>query len=312
MKDSFGREIDYLRISVTQRCDLNCLYCGAEKPDTNEMTVAEIVSAARAFADCGINKVRLTGGEPLMRSDITDIAGGIARIEGIKKLVLTTNGVQLAKYAASLKKAGVSAVNVSLDTLDREEYKRMTGRDCLPQVLEGLRAAENAGLKVRVNAVLIRGENDSGAERLIGLAKDSHTDVRFIELMPFADAGKNEKLIVKGAEILEKFAFLHPVKQKNAGQSVAKYYEADGYLGQIGLITPVSDKFCGECNRIRLLSDGKIKPCLGQETVYDLRPFFGSEEEMRRIIREAIYAKPVGHNFGCAYGNSHAMNKIGG
>lgn len=314
MKDKLGRNVNYLRLSVTQRCNLNCLYCGAECPDTNEMTAGEIKNAVEAFALCGIDKVRLTGGEPLIRNDIAGIAAAVNEIEGIKKLVLTTNGVNLKKYAGDLKSAGVSAVNVSIDSLDRENYRRITGRDCLLQVLDGLDEAEKAGLKLRVNAVLIRGENDSEAEALINLAKDRKIDVRFIELMPFSDMGKNERLIVKGDEIINNFDFLKPVetKDKSSEQSVAKYYEADGFKGRIGLITPVSDRFCAECNRIRLLSDGKIKPCLGHEETYDLRPYFGSVEKMTGIIRTAILSKPEGHSFNCGYGNTHAMNKIGG
>ena len=314
MKDNLGRNINYLRLSVTQRCNLNCIYCGSECPDMNEMTADEIRQAVEAFALCGIDKVRLTGGEPLVRADIAEIAEQISGIDGIKKLVLTTNGVNLKKYAADLKNAGVSAVNVSIDSLDRENYKRITGRDCLLQVLEGLDEAEKVGLKLRVNAVLVRGENDGEAEKLINLARDRKIDVRFIELMPFSDAGKNEKLIIKGDEILKKFDFLKPVemKKKVFEQSVARYYEADGFKGQIGLITPVSEKFCDECNRVRLLSDGKIKPCLGHDETYDLRPCFGDREKMLEVIKTAILSKPKGHEFNCGYGNTHAMNKIGG
>ena len=314
MKDKLGRNINYLRLSVTQRCNLNCLYCGSDCPDLNEMTADEIVQAVEAFALCGIDKVRLTGGEPLVRSDIAEIAKKISKVDGIKKLVLTTNGVNLKQHAADLKNAGVSAVNVSIDSLDPENYRRITGRNCLSQVLEGLDEAEKVGLKLRVNAVLIRGENDGEAENLISLARDRKIDVRFIELMPFSDTGKNEKLIIKGDEILKRFNFLKPVemKKKSFEQSVARYYEADGFRGQIGLISPVSAKFCDECNRIRLLSDGKIKPCLGHEETYDLRPCFGDREKMLEVIKTAIMSKPKGHEFNCGYGSNHAMNKIGG
>ncbi|MBP9989187.1 MAG: GTP 3',8-cyclase MoaA [Ruminococcus sp.] len=314
MIDNFGRNINYLRLSVTQRCNLNCLYCGSDCPDLNEMTADEIRQAVEVFALCGIDKVRLTGGEPLLRTDIVRIAEKISNIDSIKKLVLTTNGVNLKNYAADLKSAGVSAVNVSIDSLDRENYKRITGKDCLPQVLEGLDEAEKIGLKLRINAVLIRGENDSEAENLIELAHNRNIDVRFIELMPFSDTGKNEKLIIKGDEILSKFNCLTPVeiKNRNFEQSVARYYTADGFKGHIGLITPVSNKFCDECNRIRLLSDGKIKPCLGHEETYDLKPYFGNKGKMLEIIQSAILSKPKGHEFNCGYGNTHAMNKIGG
>ena len=314
MTDRFGRNINYLRVSVTQRCNLNCIYCGSECPDFDELTADEIAKITRAFALCGIEKVRLTGGEPLARADIVEIAQKISEINGIKKLALTTNGVKLKKYAYDLKCAGVSAVNVSIDSLDRENYRRITGRDCLPQVLEGLDEAEKVGLKLRVNAVLVRGENDGEAEKLINLAKNRRLDVRFIELMPFSDAGRNERFIIKGDEILKRFSFLKPVDNGRSAfeQSVAKYYEADGFTGRIGLITPVSEKFCDECNRIRLLSDGKIKPCLGHEETYDLKPCLGEREKMLETVRTAIFSKPKGHEFNCGYGNTHAMNKIGG
>lgn len=310
MKDNFGREINYLRVSVTQRCNLNCIYCGSEKPDTDEMTVKEIKKAVSAFAKLGITKVRLTGGEPLVRNDIADIASEIKKIDGIKKLVITTNGVGLYEKAKMLKSAGVDAINVSLDSLDREKYKHLTGRDVLDEVLKGIYFASEI-MPVRVNSVLIRGENDKEAKDLIYLAKDRKIDVRFIELMPFSETGENEKLIIKAEEILEKFPFLKPVRM-NKETSVAKYYEADGFRGQIGFITPVSDKFCDECNRIRLLSNGKIRPCLGHNEVFDIREYLNDEEKLIEEIKKAVLSKPKGHNFECAYGNSHAMNKIGG
>ena len=312
MKDNFGREINYLRVSVTQRCNLNCLYCGAEEPDLKEMSVDEITRFVKAFAQCGINKVRLTGGEPLLRADIIEIVSALSQIPVIEKLVLTTNGVYLKKYARALKEAGISAVNVSLDALDREKYKLLTGSDRLPQVLEGIAEAERVKLKLRVNAVLIRGRNDDQAGKLIELARERNIDVRFIELMPFSDAGKNEALMIKGGEILEQFPFLTPIKTKKSGfeQSVARYYEAEGFKGRIGLITPVSDKFCDNCNRIRLLSDGKVRPCLGYDDVIDLRRY--PDDKLLEVVKEAISSKPKGHEFSCGYANSRAMNKIGG
>ena len=313
MIDSFGRKINYLRVSVTQRCNLNCVYCGTQSPDYNELTPNEILKIVNAFAKCGIDKVRLTGGEPLVRSDIAEIASKLRTVETIKKLVLTTNGVLLKKYAYSLKEAGVSAVNISLDSLNREKYKEITGADCLNSVIEGIDAAQKAGLKVRINSVLIKGKNDGEAESLIELAKDRNIDVRFIELMPFSDTGDNKNLIVTGRELAEKFDFLRPVKADNGfEQSVAKYYEADGYKGKIGFISPVSSKFCNECNRIRLLSDGKIRPCLGYDKSYDVMPYIDDENRLEEEIKKIIYSKPSGHSFSCEYGSMRAMNKIGG
>lgn len=310
MTDKFGREIDYLRISVTERCDLHCVYCGSEAPASDRLTADEIIKLAAAFAECGFTKARLTGGEPLMREDIADIAAGIAKIKGFQKVTLTTNGVKLAKYASALKKAGINAVNVSLDSLDRATYRRLTGRDCLSDVLEGIRTAQAEGLKVRTNSVLIRGENDSEAEALASLAKDSPIDVRFIELMPFSDEGRNKRLMVSGDELIKRLGLTQRVT--GTEKSVARYFAADGYEGNVGFITPVSENFCGECNRIRLLSDGRVRPCLGHEETVDLMPYINDEKKLLEAIKQAVYNKPKGHGFSCGYGNPHAMNKIGG
>lgn len=316
MIDSFGRKINYLRVSVTKRCNLNCSYCGAECEKDEELSPQEIEKIVRAFARLGITKVRLTGGEPLLRSDICEIAERIGKIDGLKKLAITTNGVLLSKYAERLKKAGVNAVNISLDTTDKKQYKKITGFDLLDKVYEGIDEAEKVGLSpIRLNAVLIRGENDDQAEKLINIAKDRKIDVRFIELMPFSDEGENEKLVIRGEEILKAFPFLKELEGDKKGdfeKSVAKYYSAENFKGRIGFITPVSDKFCSECNRIRLLSDGKVRPCLGNSEVFDLMPYINDEELLLKKAKEAILAKPTEHKFSCSYGHSHGLNKIGG
>ncbi len=316
MIDSYGRKINYLRVSVTKRCNLNCSYCGAcNEKDNEELTAEQTEKIVRAFADCGITKVRLTGGEPLVRKDICDIAERISRIDGIKKLALTTNGIRLKELAMPLKKAGVRAINISLDTTDEEQYKMLTGYDGLKKVLEGIDECESVGLSpIRLNAVLIRGQNDSQAESLISIARDRKIDVRFIELMPFSDEGENENLVIRGEEILKQFPFLKPVDSDKTDfeKSVAKYYEADGFKGRIGFITPISDKFCSECNRIRLLSDGKVKVCLGNDEVIDLMDVIDDEELLKERVREAILSKPMEHKFSCGYGKNHGLNKIGG
>ncbi|MBQ7117729.1 MAG: GTP 3',8-cyclase MoaA [Clostridia bacterium] len=316
MIDSYGREINYLRVSVTKRCNLSCTYCGAQsEKENNELTAEETEKIVRAFALCGINKVRLTGGEPLVRRDICDIAERISRIDGIRKLALTTNGIRLKEYAGSLKKAGVTAVNISLDTTDRERFRSITGYDGLHKVYEGIDECERVGLSpIRINAVLIRGQNDGDAESLISIARDRKIDVRFIELMPFSNEGDNAKLVIKSDEILEKFPFLKPAAQKGTPfeKSVARYYEGEGFKGRIGFITPISDKFCSECNRIRLLSDGKVKVCLGSDEVIDLKPYLDDESELEKAVKKAILKKPMEHKFSCGYGASHGLNKIGG
>lgn len=316
MIDKYNRKINYLRVSVTKRCNLNCRYCGAvTEGKEQELTPTEIEKIVSAFVYHGINKVRLTGGEPLVRKDICDIAERIGRMQDVKKLALTTNGIRLSEMAQRLKNAGVTAVNISLDTTDKEQFRSITGHDSLHKVFEGIDECERVGIShLRLNAVLIRGENDSSAESLIEIARDRKIDVRFIELMPFSDEGENDKLVIKGEEILQRFPFLKPVETKKSDfeSSVARYYEAEGFKGRIGLITPVSKKFCSDCNRIRLLSDGRVKPCLGNNETYDLKQYIDDEEKLRHAVADAILSKPMEHSFSCGYGNSHGMNRIGG
>ncbi len=316
MIDSYGRKINYLRVSVTKRCNLNCSYCGAcNEKDDKELSAEQTEKIVRAFAECGITKVRLTGGEPLVRRDICDIARRISRIDGIEKLALTTNGIKLKELAKPLREAGVTAINISLDTTDEKQYKQLTGYNGLKKVFEGIEECEKVGLSpIRLNAVLIRGQNDSQAESLINIARNRDIDVRFIELMPFSNEGENEKLVIKGEEILSQFPFLKPVspEKNDYEKSVAKYYEAEGFKGRIGFITPISDKFCSKCNRIRLLSDGKIKACLGNDEVIDLADVIDNEQLLKKRVREAILSKPMEHKFSCGYGKNHGLNKIGG
>lgn len=311
MKDNFGREISYLRVSVTQRCNLNCVYCGKSdcaKKET-ELSPAVIEKLVKAFAHNGINKVRITGGEPLVRNDICEIISRVSAVEGIKTVALTTNGVYLAKYAKRLKESGLDSVNISLDSTDGSTYRHLTGADVLEKVFKGIDEAEKAGLSpLKINAVLMKGVNSDGAEELVNLAKSRKIDVRFIELMPFSENGENASLIVTGNEILEKFPFLTPVGSENGP---AEYYTAEGFTGRVGLINPITQKFCSSCNRIRLLSDGKIKPCLGYDTAYDIMQFIDDEAELIEKIKEIIMRKPAGHGFENKT-PSHGLNRTGG
>ena len=313
MRDNYSREINYLRVSLTERCNLNCVYCGNNSCfSDNELTCEQIVKLVKAFSKCGITKVRLTGGEPLVRNDICDIVRGINAIDGIQKIVLTTNGISLKKYAKDLKQAGLDAVNISLDSTDEKIYKKMTGSDNIQKVFDGIEEAERINLHpIRINAVLIRGINDNSAKDLIELARKNKIDVRFIELMPFSDMGENKNLIVTGEEILSQFPFLKPIENGNKSNA-ARYYYADDYQGKIGFITPVSNRFCENCNRIRLLSNGSIKPCLAYDSTVNLAPYIDNEELLIEKIKTAILSKPKGHNFDCGYGGFHGMNKIGG
>ncbi len=312
MKDKTGRDIDYLRISLTDKCNLSCIYCKGSEKHKKELSVSEIEKIVKGFAFCGIKKVRLTGGEPLLRRDIAEIIRSLKKIDGIEKIVLTTNGILLKAYAKELKNAGLSAVNISLDTTDQKKYAELTGADKLRDVFEGIKAAQEVGLSpVRINSVLIKGKNDDSAKELISLAKHNEIDVRFIELMPFTKEGRDEDKIVTGDEILNLFPELTPIETKDE-KSVARYFTAKGFKGRIGLITPVSNKFCSKCNRIRLLSDGKVRPCLGDEKEIDLMPFIDNEAKLLEAIKYAIMNKPTNHSFNCEYGNFHSMNQIGG
>ncbi|MBQ7595984.1 MAG: GTP 3',8-cyclase MoaA [Clostridia bacterium] len=311
MKDNYGREIYYLRVSVTQRCNLNCVYCGKDScaKKESELSAEQIYKIVKAFAACGIKKVRITGGEPLLRKDICEIAAAVRKVPEISSLSLTTNGVLLSKYAQSLKDSGLDSINISLDTLNRETYKNMTGADALSSVTEGIQAAQDAGLSpVKINAVLINDINADEAEKLINVAKDNNIDVRFIELMPFSDSGAQKNKIVTGKSLLQAFPFLTPLPE-NSG--TARYYSADGFKGKIGFIDPISHKFCHECSRIRLLCDGKVKPCLGYDTSYDVMPFINDENLLIENIKTIIKSKPAGHSFEND-SPSHGLNKTGG
>ncbi|MBR4766884.1 MAG: GTP 3',8-cyclase MoaA [Clostridia bacterium] len=311
MKDNFGREISYLRVSVTQRCNLNCVYCGKSdcaKKET-ELSPGTIEKLVRAFAKCGIKKVRITGGEPLVRDDICEIISRVSSIPSVETLALTTNGVLLEKYAKQLKEAGLQSVNISLDSTDGSTYRHLTGSDVLKKVMAGINEAEKAGLSpIKINAVLMKGVNDDSAAGLVDIAKSRKIDVRFIELMPFSGDGENKKLIVTGEEILSRFPFLTPLP---GSDSTAAYYQAEGFEGRVGLISPITQKFCNRCNRLRLLSDGKVKPCLGYDDEYDLIPYFNNEKELIKQIEHIIKSKPAGHNF-AVIPPSHGLNRTGG
>ena len=310
MKDSFGRDITYLRVSVTERCNLNCVYCGksACAKKENELSADAIAQIAAAFVRCGIRKIRLTGGEPLVRADIVEIVRRLRELRP-EKLSLTTNGVYLRQYAAPLRQAGLDSVNISLDSTDGSTYRRLTGADVLHRVLEGVEEARRVGLSpIKINAVLMRGVNDDGAADLIGLAKEQPVDVRFIELMPFSEAGEDASRIVTNGELLERFPFLSPPVVQDG---TARLYTAPGFRGRVGFISPVSRRFCPSCNRIRLLSDGKVKPCLGDDTVYDVLPYLADGDALTERIRQIIQKKPAGHRFG-ETALSHGLNRTGG
>ena len=310
MRDAFGREIRYLRVSITTRCNLRCVYCGKESCEKRdeELTPEALEKIVRAFARTGVERVRVTGGEPLVRPDVCEIVRRVAGAGGFSRVSLTTNGVLLGQYAKELKDAGLTDVNVSLDSTDENVYRLLTGTDALGRVLDGIAEAEKAGLPVKINAVLMRGVNDDGAGALIELARTRRIDVRFIELMPFSDAGEDKARVVTNDELRKRFSFLRPLGVRDG---TAELYTADGFRGRVGFISPISHRFCHACNRMRLLSDGRVKLCLGDETTVDLRPLVGKREELLRAVRSCIRNKPAGHRFG-EQAQPHGLNRTGG
>ena len=322
MKDKFGREPDYLRISLTDRCNLRCGYCmprcGVESiPHKEILTLEETARIVRIMAGLGVKKVRLTGGEPLIRKNITGFVEMITKIRGIEEICLTTNGILLSSMAAELKAAGLDRINVSLDSTDREIYRKITGEDRLSEVLSGIEAACDAGFPLKINCVPIRELNSSGLDDVAELAKERPIDVRFIELMPIG-CGKNFKGISSSEvlDILEK-RFGKAVLLKGDEHSPAVYYRFDGFAGKVGFISPISHKFCKSCNRLRLTSDGFLKLCLQYPAGVSLkRPLRegASDDELAEIIVRSVETKPLEHSFTAENSGSdqREMYRIGG
>ena len=315
MKDAYGREIDYLRLSVTERCNLRCRYCmpqeGICKKRHEEMlTQEEMVLAVRAAAALGIRKVRITGGEPLVKKNLLAICRSVSRVEGIEEVCLTTNGTLLPPLAVPLREAGVQRINISLDTLDPQKYAALTRRDSFRQALAGIAAALAAGFaRVKINTVLIGGVNDDEIGALAALTLAYPVDVRFIELMPMA-GGFGREAMVSNRKVLEALPQLEAAGEDGG---VARLYRLPGGQGNIGLISPVSNRFCARCNRIRLTADGKLKACLHAGTEYNIKGL--DYEGMTAQLSRAIAEKPACHNGLSAEKPSGAgrhMNAIGG
>ena len=288
MIDKWGRDITYLRISVTDKCNLRCRYCmpesGVCKKDHFQMlTEEEIVTAVEAAAELGIRKVRITGGEPLVKKNIVSICRRVAAVEGIREVCLTTNGVFLPELAKPLQQAGVNRLNLSLDTLQPDKFAYITRTGKLENFQAGLEAALQAGFdSVKINAVLIGGFNDDEIAALAQLTKQYPVDVRFIELMPMYDSGDfGEDAFIPCAKVLQQLPQAVPVTQDGG---VAKLYRLPDAMGNIGLISPVSAHFCGACNRLRLTADGRVKPCLHCADEYVLK---GLDREGMRSDRKS-------------------------
>jgi cyclic pyranopterin phosphate synthase len=304
-QDAFGRRHDDLRISVTDRCNLRCTYCMPAEPvwfDREEiLSYEEIARLARIAISGGVRKIRLTGGEPLVRRDLPDLVRMLAATPGVEDLSLTTNGVLLEEAAAGLREAGLARLNVSLDTLDRERFERLTARDALPRVLAGLEAARRCGLApVKLNAVLVRGVNEDEAEKLAAFARDHGYEMRFIELMPLENDGSwDPGRVVSGAEIKRRIETLWPLAPDPEGDPHApasRYLYIDG-LGAVGFIDSVTAPFCGDCSRIRLTSDGKLRVCLYDDDETDLKTPLragAGDGEILELMRAAVRRKGRG------------------
>ena len=296
MTDTFGREITYLRLSVTDLCNLRCRYCmpaeGVCRLRHEDMlTEEETVDAVRAAAELGIRKVRVTGGEPLVKKNILSLCENIARVPGIEEVCLTTNGTLLPALAKKLRAAGVSRVNISLDTLDAGKYRQMTRGGDVSEAKKGLQAALSAGFeKVKVNAVLIGGFNDDEIRGLAELTLKEDLDVRFIELMPMLkDSGFPEVAYLPGRVVSEALPEAVPAGK----DGVAELWRLPGAKGCVGLIRPLSCSFCSECTRLRLTADGRVRPCLHSSLEFGIKGL--SKDGMKEVMRQAILAKPKDH-----------------
>jgi len=308
LSDSFQRPIDYLRISVTDRCNLRCVYCMPAEgvcplAHSEILTYEEIQTIVQAAAELGIRKVRLTGGEPLVRLGLPKLVRMLARIKGIDDIALTTNGILLAKYAVELKEAGLRRVNVSLDTLKPKRFRSISRCNYdLSQVLEGIEAAKSVGLKpVKLNVVVMLGVNDDEILDFAVRTIDEEWHVRFIELMPSAGASTTASQFISATEIKRRIETLGELEPylPSVGNGPAKYFRFRNARGTVGFITPISEHFCFQCNRLRLTSDGKLRPCLMSDEEVDLKVPLRrgiSLEELKKLIEEAVARKPLQHN----------------
>ncbi|MGZ5007144.1 MAG: GTP 3',8-cyclase MoaA [Methylobacter sp.] len=307
--DRFGRTVDYLRISITDRCDFRCLYCMAEDmtflPRAQVLTLEEIYTLAQAFAELGVKKIRITGGEPLVRKGALELLHNIGRIESLNELVLTTNGSQLETMAASLKQAGVKRINISLDTLDADKFKAITRTGDLQQVLRGIQAVKASGFeRIKINAVILKDRNHLEVSDLVRFAVDNGIDISFIEEMPLGVVSQHDRAgayyssdSIK-ADLASHFTLL-ATPEKTGGPS--NYFNVSGSQTRVGFISPHSENFCGTCNRVRLTVEGRLLLCLGNEHSVDLKQVIranpGDRAVLKQAIVDAMLIKPEKHEF---------------
>nr|WP_033405934.1 GTP 3',8-cyclase MoaA [Kiloniella laminariae] len=310
MVDPFGRMVDYLRISVTDRCDFRCVYCMSEDmnflPKKELLTIEELTRVSNAFIRLGVKKLRFTGGEPLVRKNIMALFNSLTpQLESgaLREMTLTTNGSQLGKYAQQLADAGMRRINVSLDTLNSDKFTAITRWGKFDQVMEGLQAAKKAGLKVKINTVALQGVNDDELHTLVSWCGDEGFDLTFIEVMPMGDIGNEDRVdqylpLTKVRALLSDRWSLNEIDYQTGGP--ARYVEVRETGGKIGFITPMTHNFCESCNRVRMTCTGTLYLCLGQDDAMDLRaPLRSSDSDapLEQAIFKAIARKPKGHDF---------------
>jgi len=310
--DNFGRSVDYVRISVTDRCDFRCVYCMAEDmqfvPRARLLTLEELAEVGRAFTELGVTKIRITGGEPLIRRNIVHLLDDLGRLPGLNELVMTTNGSQLTKMAGTISDAGVSRLNISLDTLDPDKFRRITRVGDLGRVLQGIDAALQAGFKkIKINAVILKNRNHDEVVNLVRFAADKGMDISFIEEMPLGIVGDHDRAEAYYSsdsirEDLERVFTLVPTTETTGGPS--RYFRIKETGNRVGFISPHSHNFCDSCNRVRLTCEGRLLLCLGQEHSVDLRQVVrshpGDMDRLKDAIRCSMSIKPKGHEFDLA------------
>jgi cyclic pyranopterin phosphate synthase len=313
MLDHYDRDINYLRVSITDRCNLRCTYCRPKegislKGHADILRYEEILRVVSQTVKMGLIKVRLTGGEPLVRRGFVEFAGNLKKIKGLQDISLTTNGILLAQYAEDIFRAGITRINISLDSLDKEKYFQITRGGNLDDVFRGIAAAEKAGFApIKINTVLMKGFNDNEALDFVRLALSKPFQVRFIEMMPVSEvsAGRSADFLPTRQllETINRHFRLEPLAgKKNKSDGPARLYKMKDGLGEIGFINPVSDHFCSTCNRLRLTADGKLRACLLNDVEIDLREALSrhcDDDELAGLIREAILLKPQRHDLDC-------------
>ncbi len=307
LQDRFGRRISYLRISVTDRCDLRCLYCMAEEmvflPRAQLLTFEEIEEIAAAFVELGVEKIRITGGEPLVRRDILFLIERLGKLP-LRELTLTTNATRLARFAKALRDAGVRRINISLDTLRRERFRKITRVGDLDRVLEGIEAARAVGFdRIRLNSVVLKGFNHDEVTDLVRFAVERGFDIAFIEEMPLGEVPRSRAESYYSSDQIRNdlFFFFNETATTERSGGPARYFRIAGTTSRVGFISPHSHNFCADCNRVRLTAEGKLLLCLGQEHAVDLkavvRRYPGDRERLKGAIRQAMTIKPKGHEF---------------